>query len=347
MADEATSATGTAGAPSRRAGSNDDGMPAKAHGQLISHLGETTGEVITGPALNGHLPPGDPRDPAGAIKLGLNQPLRTGLRRTGREQHRPDGHGRDGNGHPASGPTAAAYRHTGTHPAGMITTPVGPTFMQNDDQSGARSGDHTQTPLPIGEKGQQGVVEVTSRRSSAAMTAARTIESMKQHPAPIPLRYDATGLKGRRLRLLSDLPTSDAGIPQDILIGQSEVICLDDTPSVLHNLRVQRLDCDAVAIVCVDQLAVPPAAGRAARTVLSVLALCGGYIAWLVIGIAAIEMLPVSWWGAAGIVVTVAGVAGCWMAAAKSAGARRTALRWAPVGPTIAAIYLFAVLIFA
>jgi len=30
-----------------------------------------------------------------------------------------------------------------THPAGMITTPVGPTFMQNDDQSGARSGDHT------------------------------------------------------------------------------------------------------------------------------------------------------------------------------------------------------------
>src|SRR5271163_1961594 len=25
----------------------------------------------------------------------------------------------------------------------MITTPVGPTFMQNDGQSGARSGDHT------------------------------------------------------------------------------------------------------------------------------------------------------------------------------------------------------------
>jgi hypothetical protein len=26
----------------------------------------------------------------------------------------------------------------------MITTPTGPTFMQNDGQSGARSGDHTQ-----------------------------------------------------------------------------------------------------------------------------------------------------------------------------------------------------------
>jgi len=97
------------------------------------------------------------------------------------------------------------------------------------------------------------------------MTAAQTMRSMEQEPAPILLRYNATGLKGRRLRLLSDLPTSDAGIPQDILIGQTEVICLDDTPSVLHNLRVQRLDSDAAAIVCVDQLAVAPAPGRAAR----------------------------------------------------------------------------------
>ncbi len=31
-----------------------------------------------------------------------------------------------------------------THPGGMITTPVGPTFMQNDGRSGAKSGDHTQ-----------------------------------------------------------------------------------------------------------------------------------------------------------------------------------------------------------
>ena len=34
-----------------------------------------------------------------------------------------------------------------THPGGMITTPVGPTFMQNDGRSGAKSGDHTQ-PVP-------------------------------------------------------------------------------------------------------------------------------------------------------------------------------------------------------
>ena len=30
-----------------------------------------------------------------------------------------------------------------THPAGMITTPTGPTFVKNNGQSGARSGDHT------------------------------------------------------------------------------------------------------------------------------------------------------------------------------------------------------------
>jgi hypothetical protein len=30
-----------------------------------------------------------------------------------------------------------------THPAGMITTPKGPTFVKNNGQSGARSGDHT------------------------------------------------------------------------------------------------------------------------------------------------------------------------------------------------------------
>ena len=69
------------------------------------------------------------------------------------------------------------------------------------------------------------------------------------------LRYDDVGLEGKRLRLLTDLPTSDAGHPQDILIGQTDVICLDDTPSVLHNLRVRPLDSTAVAIVAVNQLA--------------------------------------------------------------------------------------------
>ncbi len=69
------------------------------------------------------------------------------------------------------------------------------------------------------------------------------------------LRYDATGLAGTRLRLITDLPTSDAGDLQEVLIGKTDVICLDDTPDVFHNLRVRPLDSDAVAIVGVDQVA--------------------------------------------------------------------------------------------
>jgi hypothetical protein len=51
-------------------------------------------------------------------------------------------------------------------------------------------------------------------------------------------RYDTAGLRGKRLRLLDDLPTSDAGHLQEALIGITEVICLDETPNVMHDLRV-------------------------------------------------------------------------------------------------------------
>ena len=77
------------------------------------------------------------------------------------------------------------------------------------------------------------------------------------HPdRPVHLvRYDSSGLTGRRLRLMTDLPTSDAGHLQAALLGKTEVISLDDTPNAIHNLRVRPLDSDAVAIVCIDQLA--------------------------------------------------------------------------------------------
>jgi hypothetical protein len=69
-------------------------------------------------------------------------------------------------------------------------------------------------------------------------------------------RYDATGLRGKRMRLLTDLPTNDAGDPQDDLIGHTDVIALDDTPSVFHSLRVHPVDDpDTIAIVAIDQLA--------------------------------------------------------------------------------------------
>jgi hypothetical protein len=70
-------------------------------------------------------------------------------------------------------------------------------------------------------------------------------------------RYDATGLRGKRMRLMDDLPTSDAGHIQEVLIGVTDVICLDDTPNVMHDLRVHPVDRpDIVAYVEFRQLAI-------------------------------------------------------------------------------------------
>ncbi|WP_156671394.1 MULTISPECIES: hypothetical protein [unclassified Mycobacterium] len=69
-------------------------------------------------------------------------------------------------------------------------------------------------------------------------------------------RYDATGLLGKQMRLVDELPTSDAGHIQEGLIGVSAVICLDDTPSVTHDLTVHPLgQPDSVGRVEFRQLA--------------------------------------------------------------------------------------------
>lgn len=47
------------------------------------------------------------------------------------------------------GPTLVTT-HRPTSPA-MITTPVGPTFVKNNGQSGARSGDHTHVGEGLGD----------------------------------------------------------------------------------------------------------------------------------------------------------------------------------------------------
>lgn len=52
---------------------------------------------------------------------------------------------------------------------------------------------------------------------------------MSQHRDVRHFRYDAIGLRDRRTRLMDDLLTSDAGHPQETLIGVTDVICLDDT----------------------------------------------------------------------------------------------------------------------
>jgi hypothetical protein len=48
-----------------------------------------------------------------------------------------------------------------------------------------------------------------------------------------PFPYDDTDLRGKRMRL-----TYDAGNPQEALLGASDVICIDDTPNTLRDVRV-------------------------------------------------------------------------------------------------------------
>ena len=85
------------------------------------------------------------------------------------------------------------------------------------------------------------------------MTRAQQDSSPK--PGSRQFRYDAIGLRGKRMRLIDDLPTSDSGRPQEALKGLRDVICLDDTPS-LHNLRVHPVgQPDTVSLVAFDQLA--------------------------------------------------------------------------------------------
>jgi hypothetical protein len=78
--------------------------------------------------------------------------------------------------------------------------------------------------------------------------------SQQRGPEPRvrPFRHDATDLRGKRMRL-----TYDAGHPQEALLGVSDVICIDDTPNTLRDLRVHPVDLpDVVFRVDASQLGI-------------------------------------------------------------------------------------------
>jgi hypothetical protein len=64
-------------------------------------------------------------------------------------------------------------------------------------------------------------------------------QSQQRGPEPKvrPFRPDATGLRGKRMRL-----TYDAGRSHEALLATTDVICIDDTPNMLHDLRVHPVD---------------------------------------------------------------------------------------------------------
>lgn len=69
-------------------------------------------------------------------------------------------------------------------------------------------------------------------------------------------RYDTTGLRGKKLRLLAAYPTDDAGIDADLPAGVTDVIAVDDTPNVTLSVQVHPVDDPTrTAFVAFDQLA--------------------------------------------------------------------------------------------
>nr|WP_090278877.1 hypothetical protein [Mycolicibacterium komanii]CRL74540.1 hypothetical protein CPGR_03712 [Mycolicibacterium komanii] len=71
-----------------------------------------------------------------------------------------------------------------------------------------------------------------------------------------PLRYDQTGLRGKRARVLVEEPTDEIDWPADLPAGIQTVVILDDEPNPHHTLRVRPLDePERIALVVYDQLA--------------------------------------------------------------------------------------------
>ncbi|MCP3812055.1 hypothetical protein NLX62_06930 [Mycobacteriaceae bacterium Msp059] len=73
---------------------------------------------------------------------------------------------------------------------------------------------------------------------------------------PTPLRYDQSGLRGKRAHVLVDEPTDEIDWPANLPVGIKTVVIVDDTPNPHHTLRVHPVDDpDRVALVVFDQLA--------------------------------------------------------------------------------------------
>ena len=69
------------------------------------------------------------------------------------------------------------------------------------------------------------------------------------------LFHQAAGLRGKRMRLLTEIPTDDAGVPQDLPQGITDVISLGDSVTPNLTVRVHPVgDPDAVAYVRFEQL---------------------------------------------------------------------------------------------
>lgn len=68
--------------------------------------------------------------------------------------------------------------------------------------------------------------------------------------------YAVSGLRGKRMRVLVDIPTDDAGVPQDLPAGTTDVVGLDDEVGPNLSVAVHPAgDPDATVCIRYDQLA--------------------------------------------------------------------------------------------
>lgn len=81
-------------------------------------------------------------------------------------------------------------------------------------------------------------------RTAAALGHQEFVMMNSWHP----LDVEMTGLKGRRLRVLTDLPT-DGQAPVDLPPGTTDVIAVDDDVSVFLTVRVHPVDDPHTAVV--------------------------------------------------------------------------------------------------
>jgi len=58
---------------------------------------------------------------------------------------------------------------------------------------------------------------------------------------PTPLRYDQSGLRGKRAHVLVDEPTDEIDWPANLPDGIKTVVIVDDTPNPHHTLRRKAL----------------------------------------------------------------------------------------------------------
>lgn len=88
-------------------------------------------------------------------------------------------------------------------------------------------------------------------------SASGPTEEFGSDPRPtcFAMTRPACGADG--MRSMNDMPANHAGWPQEAPMGITDVICLDDAPSGLHNLRVHPVGRpDIVAVVEFSQLGV-------------------------------------------------------------------------------------------